>query len=61
MLNTADKQKEELIKKMLETVRTFVIDDNTALKVHNIGITDALLNLIISVDNLQPLFIAEVA
>lgn len=41
--------------------RSITIDDATALKAHNIGITDYLLNLIISIDLLPADFAAAVA
>ena len=45
---------------MLETLRTFIVDEKTALKVHNIGITEILLQLIINFDKLEPSLAAEV-
>jgi len=47
--------------KLLEMARSITIDDATALKAHNIGITDYLLNLIISIDLLPADFAAAVA
>jgi len=46
---------------MLETVRTFVVDDKTALKVHNIGITEVLIELILVFDRVDTIMASEVA
>ncbi|EAS03305.2 hypothetical protein TTHERM_00537400 (macronuclear) [Tetrahymena thermophila SB210] len=45
------KDQENLIIKLLQTIRSITIDDNTALKVHKMGITDNLLNLLIVVES----------
>lgn len=46
---------------MLSTIKSYVIDDATALKVHNIGITDILLNTILIYDNIDMELIISVA
>ncbi|KAL4491936.1 hypothetical protein ABPG72_008357 [Tetrahymena utriculariae] len=45
------KDQENLIIKLLQTIKSITIDDNTALKVHKMGITDNLLNLLIVVES----------
>lgn len=55
------KEQENLIIKLLETVKSITIDDSTALKVHKMGITDYLLNLLIAIDKFEDGFASVIA
>lgn len=46
---------------MLETIKNITVDDSTALKVHKMGITDYILNLIIVIDKFEDSFSSVIA
>ena len=53
--------KVSLIVKLLETIRNYAVDDNTALQIHNIGITENLLNIIIVSSRFSDDFVGNIA
>lgn len=56
------KENEDIsIIRLLETIKNVTVDDTTALKVHNMGITDNLLNLLLVVDKFSDHFASLIA